>query len=200
MRPSADSRPGSGMPVSPMRFAAKSGEPPCSWAALAATQSNVSQLEHLLQPSLSEDVPHRPLYSVRAGFFVSFFGGVHATLIFSFLNSRRLSRAREDLWLYLAVGLVWLIALGAFAGHAAGSELPGWLAIAGDSTRGLRYASRLVGLIVFGLFYLRLRPFYKAAELAGDAPPSPWLAALGAIGAGTGTAMIGATVGALLAS
>ena len=51
-------------------------------ARFQAIETAVSQLEHLLQPTISEDVPHRPLYSVRSGFFVAFFGGVHATLIF----------------------------------------------------------------------------------------------------------------------
>jgi hypothetical protein len=54
-------------------------------------------------------------------------------------------------------------------------------------------------MLVYGLFYLRLRRFYKAAEIAGDAAPSPWLPGLGAIAAGIAINFAAVALGVVLA-
>lgn len=136
-------------------------------------------LHHLLRPTLEAAAAvHQPLYSVRAGFLVAFFGGVHATLAFSALNSRRANRLAKDLWIYLLAGVAWAAAL-IVAGHGiASGGLPEWLDLAGTPQRTVRWGGRLVALGLFGLVYLRHRPLIKAQELLGDDPPNPWPAGL----------------------
>jgi hypothetical protein len=139
-----------------------------------------AELEALLQPSLA-GTEHAALYSVRANFLVAFFGGVYATLIFSFLNSRRLGRARTDAALYLGIAVVWTATL-AWSGYLlAADQWPDWLVLTGSAGRDARHVARAVSLAVFGLLYLRLRPFYTAAQLGGRESPSPWKAGLLAV-------------------
>src|SRR5687768_8037512 len=100
-----------------------------------------SQLDSLLQQSLGQARPHEPLYSVRANFFVAFFGGVYATLIFSFLNSRRLGRTRDDAALYLLLAAAWTAAVVVVAHLHAAGQLPPWLDPTGGA-REMRFAAR----------------------------------------------------------
>lgn len=145
-----------------------------------------THIDALLEPSLSHTQAYVPPYSVRAGFFVAFFGGVYATLAFSAVSSRRLGRLRSDAWLYLLLALAWT-GLVFWFGYTHGPRgLPSWWAMLtvsrGEGAEGMRvarYVSRACSLAAFGLSYLRLRQFYKAASLAGDAPPNPWKAAVG---------------------
>lgn len=136
-------------------------------------------LGHLLRPSLGPTVaPMRPLYSVRAGFLVAFFGGVYATLGFSALNTRRAGRLARDAWLYALAAVAWTGVLIA-AGHALGTDgLPSWLGFAGTPQRGVRWVGRLTALALFGLVYLRHRALLKTQALVGTDAPNPWAAAL----------------------
>lgn len=131
-------------------------------------------LDALLQPTLGGQRSAAALYSVRASFMVAFFGGVYASLLFSFLNSRRLGRTREDGWLYALIAGLWTAFL-AWGGYAlALDQLPDWLAPTGQHARDFRYIARACALLVFGGIYLRLRRFFRAADLAGMEAPSPW--------------------------
>ena len=106
---------------------------------------------------------------------------------------------RDDLWIYIAVAVVWLAVLVGSGVLLPRSELPEWLAFGGDAKRGFRYAQRVVGMLVYGLFYLRLRRFYKAAEISAESAPNPWVPALGAIAAGMAIAFVSVALGAVLA-
>lgn len=138
-----------------------------------------ADVEHLLRPTLAAAPLRRPLYSVRAGFFVAFFGGVYATIGFSALNSSRAGRLAKDLWIYLLVAAAWSALMIAVGYGIAADNLPGWLDVAGKPGRTVRFAGRGLALAVFGMVYLRHRPLIKAQELLGDEPPpNPWPAGL----------------------
>lgn len=143
--------------------------------------AHAAELDALLEPSLSQTRVHVPPYSVRAGFFVAFFGGVYATLAWSALNSRRLGRLRADAWLYVVLALIWT-AVTMWLGYAdASRSLPSWLSQTGEAGRGLRYLLRALSLAVFGLGYWRLRRFYTAAAFSDEAAPNPWKVGLGCV-------------------
>ncbi|MBZ0113357.1 MAG: hypothetical protein K8J08_12920 [Thermoanaerobaculia bacterium] len=134
-------------------------------------------LEQLLQPSLKEGQRLVPLYSIRAGFFTAFFGGVFATLILNGLNSWRLGRFGRDVWFYLGAGVLWTAVLLWFSNTLfQGSQAP-WIV----NPRVLRNAGRVLALIILGRTYLSQRDAYKVQDFVGDDPPNPWPAALGAI-------------------
>lgn len=155
-------------------------------------------LTQLLEPSLRSDPGEGVPYSVRATFMVAFFGGVYAILWFSWLNSRRLGRAKEDAWLYAHVALVWTVAMGWWVHAILDGSLPAWLGRDDDSQRSVRLVSRGIALAVFGVIHLRLRRFFKAAELSGQEAPSPWQAGLTAVALGTVVTMaVGGAVGIL---
>jgi hypothetical protein len=156
-------------------------------------------LSSLLEPSLQHGRASEPIYSVRAGFMVAFFGGLYATLIFSFLNSRKLGRAREDLWLYVTLAALGT-ALVVWLGYAAISgELPSWLSFTDNRGRDSRYVVRAVALLMFGACYLRLRRFYTASQLAGQAPPNPWKPGLAACAVSVLLTLGAGALGAMMA-
>jgi hypothetical protein len=142
-----------------------------------------SEIESLLEPSLGSGAG--TIYSLRACFFVAFLGGPLAILLFSALNSRRLGRLARDAWVYALGGLVTVAFLVALAPVAVEGTPPEWLGwIGGDGKRGLRNASRLLALLLFGGLYLLHRPFHRAARLRGLDAPSPWVPGIAATLAG----------------
>ncbi len=158
-----------------------------------------TDLEALLQPTLKGRGQTPAPYSVRANFLVAFFGGVYATLLFSWLNSRRLGRAREDGWFYALIAVLWTGAVMSIAYLVALDRLPSWLAQSDRPARDIRYFGRVVALIVFGVIYLRLRRFFKAAQIAGVESPSPWKPALAIIAGAMVLSFVAAAGGAMLA-
>lgn len=154
-------------------------------------------LEGLLLPSLAENVGLVSLYSARANFMVAFFGGPYAAILMSYLNSRRLGRARVDAWVYALLTLlwsgaiVWLCATGNGKGVAA-------VSLFGSESRALRYGARAIALAVCGVLYLRLRRFYVAGQVAGGDSPSPWKAGLGVVAASTLLTLGATAVGLVL--
>lgn len=157
--------------------------------------------ESLLEPTLGKGSGATAIYSVRAGFFVAFFGGPFAILIFSALNSRRLERLGRDAWIYGMLGLVAVAFVVALTPIAVSSP-PEWLAAAvgwlGEGSRAVRNASRILALLFFGAVFLLHRAFHKAAQLQGLDAPSPWLPGLGAVLAGgvLSMAIVAAVLGA----
>lgn len=139
-------------------------------------------VDHLLRPSLAARAPGEPLYSVRASFLTAFFGGVFAASFFCALSARRAGRLSKDLWILVLAAVAWGAVL-VWAGHGIATEsLPSWFSVGDSPQRGVRYAGRALGMALFGLVYLRHRHIYRALALVGEEPPSPWRAALGAIG------------------
>ena len=135
------------------------------------------RVAELLQPSLGAKSA-TAIYSVRASFFVAFFGGPFAIIFFSMINARRLGRLKDDAWVYALAALVTIatLALGVYlVGIGAFPEIGD-----NDARRWVRYGHRVVALLIFGALYLRHRPFYRAAEMLVDAP-SPWLVGIGCV-------------------
>ena len=161
--------------------------------------ASAGDLEALLQPTLAGRGPTPALYSVRANFLVAFFGGVYATLLFSWLNSRRLGRAREDGLFYALIAVLWTGAVMAIAYLMALDRLPSWLAQTDRPARDIRYLGRVVALLVFGVIYLRLRRFFKAAQIAGVESPSPWKPGLAIVAAAIVLSFVAGAAGAMLA-
>ncbi len=143
------------------------------------SQRAPGELETLLEPSLEGEGAARPIYSVKATFFVAFLGGPLAVTLFSALNSKRLGRLRRDLPIY-ALGVaavaatVYLYARYAFDG--------GMLELAADDRRELvrryRWLSRGMAIALCGLYYLPHRGAHRAQQLLGEDPPSPWRAGI----------------------
>jgi hypothetical protein len=152
--------------------------------------------EELLRPTLGTGAAARPLYSPRASFFVAFFGGPVAAILFAALNSFRLRRLPRDLPIY-GVGLavfvatvVWLL------GTESGAALLDWIRAGEAERRGLRLSQRMLALAFWGAFHLRHRAFQRNAELMGVAAPSPWVAGVACVLAG-GVATVAVTAAVL---
>ena len=133
----------------------------------------------LLTPSLSQPNHNVRLYSPRSSFFVAFFGGPIAVVLYSMLNSIRLRR-----WVD---GLAYLVAISAVL------ALYYWLATSNDDIlhwireqlgrRTNTYLFRFSALMLWGAFYLMHKEYHRSAELFDIQPPSPWVPALGCIAA-----------------
>lgn len=121
---------------------------------------SVSSKDALFEPSLQGRVytaepPAKRPWRLGAQVFVAFFGGSLALTAIAFLNARRLDLPAGRRWLILAVGLVWgLLGLAALAYLF---ENPGLVTrILGESLEprtGLRIGSRVLAVLLFGLFY-----------------------------------------------
>lgn len=134
----------------------------------------------LLQPTLETSAPV-PLVSPNATFLTAFLGGPWAALWVCGVNVRRLGRVRRELpTLVLGVALgVVALALAAIA--AARPELVAGLVPSGwRAATAVRRLGTVLGLATWGVFYLRLRPYYRAAELGGEFA-RPWRVTLPAL-------------------
>jgi hypothetical protein len=143
--------------------------------------SSERTLDSLLQPSLG-GTSAEPLYSVRAGFLVSFFGGVYAAALFGALNARRMGRLAEDGWICALAVVAWSAVIVWVGYGIATDSLPAWLSFVGRPARSVRYGGQLVALALFGALHLRRRTEIKAQQLAGVEPPNPWPIGLLAVG------------------
>jgi hypothetical protein len=131
-------------------------------------------LEDLLQPSLRHGQLRRPPYSVRAGFFVAFFGGLLATVGFAALNAVRTDRLLRDAPVLGFLALVGC-ALPIWLGHAAqAGTLPSFISVFGGERQGARLLARTVAIAAFGGIYWLQRDMHVTRELRGQDAPSPW--------------------------
>ena len=141
---------------------------------------------HLLEPVLDESRASEPLFSNAANFWVAFLGGPFALLGFSWLNTKRLGRQSEDLWLYVLCAVLSIVGFAVVVGYAIQSD-PAlsadddiWSAI-GSHRREIRFVPRLMGVALYGVFFFLYRRFYKAAAMYRQEHPSPWSAGIGAV-------------------
>ena len=137
--------------------------------------------EHLLTPSLSASGPPVSLYSIRSSFFVAFFGGPAAILLYSGFNSWRLRRLR-DIPAYLAGAA--LLALLVY-GTRDDVDSFVWLRheLGGDT---IRVLSRALALLLCGMFYLLHKKQHRSASLFNSKAPSPWIPAIACMALGYG--------------
>lgn len=147
----------------------------------------------LLQPSL-KDRPAVAGFSQQAAFFVGFFGGGIASLLFTACNLSLWRRWRKDLPLF-AVAAVVVTAVVFFHVYTlvgmrqAGEAAPWWL------TRGV---PRALGIAAWGVFALRHRPMFAAQELSDLKPRNAWLPGIACILVALGISLLlGALAGAV---
>lgn len=130
----------------------------------------------LLQPTL-RDRPAAPGFSNQAAFFVGFFGGGIASLLFTACNVSQWRRWRRDgpLLLLAAVVVVAAVVLHVHTlvgMKLAGEAAPWWL------TRGV---PRGLGIAAWAVFALRHRSQFAAQELSDMKPRSAWLPGIACI-------------------
>lgn len=135
--------------------------------------------DDLLQPSLGQrDSPAASIYSARAGYVASFFGGPLAGATIALANAYRLKRLGSD-W------PLGVIAIAATAGpmwwwFRGGAQ---WVtAHAGRGTSELLL--RALGLGFFALVYGWHRQYYRNMAFLGLTPPSGWLIGIAAVAGG----------------
>ncbi len=131
--------------------------------------------EKLLSPSISNN-ESVPLFSVRSGFYVAFFGGIYAFLIFNFINSKRLNRLKKDLpfyilWLIVGTSII-LFFYQVLKGEA---QLPGNLTFKGEWAR---YVNRVISLAAFASFYFLHKKYHLANNSFGIESLNPWKAGI----------------------
>src|SRR5215470_6426856 len=107
--------------------------------------------DDLMQPSLSSaDGPATSIYSMQTGYLAAFFGGPLGGAAIALLNSYRLKRLSSD-WPLGVLALVVTIGLFWWQLRSGGQAwLTGHLGRGGPGL-----VVRIVGLLVFGIVYLR---------------------------------------------
>lgn len=140
------------------------------------TTADDERIDRLLGPSLGRSAARSvTIYSLRACFFVGFFAGAPALLIFAGLNSRRLGRLKQDAWFYAAFAVA-LAALFVWLGQlAATAPLPEWMEMLGEGPRAISNVNRLAAFVVLGALYALHRPYFRASAMSRDPHPSPWV-------------------------
>lgn len=129
-------------------------------------------VQDLLKPSLQVAGPAIAIYSIRASFFVAFFGGPLAIVLFTGLNSRRLGRLRKDgPWLALggAIAIAAMLAQIILLDEARGAD--GGLV----TTQNMRIASRGLAILLCGGYYLMHRAQHRSVHFLGLDAPQPWV-------------------------
>ncbi|RVU37787.1 hypothetical protein EOI86_00320 [Hwanghaeella grinnelliae] len=128
----------------------------------------------LLQPSLRAGQPKDAPYSITAGIWISFFGGIWGALAYTGLNSMRLRRLSRDLpYLAIAAGM-YIALLLALAMTEPGRIAQAELADLFGEQRGLRFLLQFVGVLFVGFGYLLHKSDHRAAGLTGRDRPSAW--------------------------
>ncbi len=129
--------------------------------------------DDLLSPSLSK-TPIEPIYSVGALIAAAFLGGGIGVTALAFANSLRLSRLdRDGLWLLLALSASIALAI---ATGVATTDLD-----AASRPASARLYLRALGFALCGGFFLLHREAYRTMQVAGRAPPSPYVAVIVAV-------------------
>lgn len=137
-----------------------------------------AQQPDLFSASLSEG-PVEAGFSQQATFFVAFFGGPFAAVLFNAWNARLWGRLPRDLPLAIALALLAAAAIGASAYWSPQLEAAGY------SARSLRLASRALALAIWGVFMLRHRAMHRIQGLSSLRPRTPWVPGLVCVGIAT---------------
>lgn len=141
-------------------------------------------LEHLLQPTLSNEAQRVPIFSVRACFFTAFFGGPLAITLLSALNSNRLKRLKNDLVFYFFGISAFLVYLFFILDIPEGTNVSEWTASQRRENMFYRYGSRGMGLIFWAAYYYLHKQYYKTMAFFDMERPNPWISAIACILAG----------------
>lgn len=137
----------------------------------------------LLRPSVKK-ASVVGIYSLRAAFYTSFFGGPFAAILIHWRNAELLDRQERDRWAF-AAALVLALAFYVAAIYASvHPELLAGLPEELQHPRTIRWTSRLVALTIWGGLYFRMHDEYRAAGLRGAHLPA-WRAGLWCVGVGT---------------
>ena len=140
-------------------------------------------MSELFQPSLAAGSRGaKPLYSNRATFLTSFFGGPPAALLILGENARRLGTLPRDAAILLAGIVLWV---GLFVWYFGNRQAEGAL-----SSTTFRYVVRGLSLLIWGAVSWLHREEQRATDLMGVDRPNGWWLGLAAIAFG-----IGATLG-----
>jgi hypothetical protein len=131
-------------------------------------------------------------FSQQASFFVAFFGGPLAAVLFSAWNARLWGRLRRDLPLAIALALVTAAAIWAAVHWSAQLEAAGY------PQRSMRLGVRALALGIWGIFALRHRALYRMQGLSSLKPRSPWIPGLVCAGVSTVLAIGVALIAKLL--
>jgi len=136
---------------------------------------NNPAIDELLKPSLQAAGRAIAIYSTRASFFVAFFGGPLAIVLFTMLNSRLLQRLGKDA-LWLAVGA--FVAIATMAAQvllldSANGQDSGWL-----TSQNMRIASRGIAFLLCGGYYLMHRTPHRSMQFLGLDSREPWAAGI----------------------
>lgn len=134
-----------------------------------------SSRESLLQPSLGDaDPPPAAPYSVQTSFLSGFFGGPFAAIGMLAINSFRLRRVARDTPVWIAI--LASVLIGAWALY---HTAPGADALARFNEQfgagSLRYAYRIIALLIVGMGYLLHRREQRNSDLLGLPRPNGWI-------------------------
>lgn len=137
-----------------------------------------SSIDGLLQPSLSQHQPKKPMYSVTSHALVAFFGGPIALVLFSGLSIRHIGLLKQHLVYYV---LLLIGALGAtfFLSFLMVTGWPEWLAIGSKASSSFKLTNRVLALALFGVIYLFQRHYFSISNLHKE-DSNPWIPAIGA--------------------
>lgn len=145
---------------------------------------NQPTIDHLLQASLSQHQPKRPMYSVTAHALVAFFGGPVALVLFSGLSMYHIGLLKKHMAYYV---LLLLGVLGAtyFMGFWLVTGWPEWLAIGSKASTSFKLVNRILALGLFGILYTFQRHYFSISNFHEE-QSRPWLPAIitGIIGFG----------------
>jgi hypothetical protein len=131
-------------------------------------------LEHLLQPTLSNEEQRVPIFSARACFFTAFLGGPIAITLLSALNSDKLKSLKNDLKFYFLGAFVYLVYLFIVLDIPEGANVSEWMNIQRRENMFYRYGSRGMALTYWAVYYYLHKQFYKTMDIFDIVPPNPW--------------------------
>ena len=148
-------------------------------------------MSELFQPSLAKGSDGaKRLYSNRATFLTSFFGGPPAALVILGQNSRRLGSLARDLTI---LGLGVVIWLGLVVWYLEQRDAEGAM-----SSSSFRYVTRGLSLLIWGVVTFLHREAQRATDLMGVDRPNGWGMGLGAIFLGVALTFVVGAVWALV--
>lgn len=137
-----------------------------------------SPIDSLLQASLSQHQPKRPMYSVTAHALVAFFGGPVALVLFSGLSVHHIGLLRPHLKYYVLL-LLAVLGVTYFMSFWLVTGWPEWLAVASKSSSSFKLVNRVIALGLFGVIYVFQRHYFSISQMKGEAS-NPWVPAIAA--------------------
>lgn len=133
-----------------------------------------SDFNDLLKPSLDKDHTLQPAYPSTAHVLVGWFGGPVGSVCLCLLSMQRMGVLKANLGLCLVISILSLACFLFFCTVGTQIITLNSYILFDDPNSFMRFGNRLLGVVIYGVFFLCFYQYFKASLYRADDEPAPW--------------------------